>query len=107
MPVQSAMCDSFQGFSNFCWAELGIDPILCKQHATRKTLSYIYLLGLFLIQWQAGVAAKLQYSHAKYFPNQDAYSEYYDFVVDILGWRASRPVLRLCWLTTCASTMGM
>jgi hypothetical protein len=24
-----------------------------------------------------------------------------------LGWRASRPVLRLCWLTICTSTMGM
>jgi hypothetical protein len=25
----------------------------------------------------------LQYSHVNYFPNQDAYNEYYDFVVDI------------------------
>jgi hypothetical protein len=23
------------------------------------------------------------YSHVKYFPNQDAYNEYYDFLVDI------------------------
>jgi hypothetical protein len=72
----------FQGFCNFCRAELGIDPILCKQHATGKTLSCICLLCLFLILWPAGTAA-LQYSHVKYFPNQDVYSEYYDFVVYI------------------------
>ncbi len=39
LPVQTAMCDNFQGFGNFCCAELGIDPILCKPQATGKILS--------------------------------------------------------------------
>ena len=81
LPVQTAMCDNFQGFGNFCRAELGIYPILCKPHATGKTLSCICLLCLFLILWPAGIAAS-QYSHVKYFTNQDAYSEYYSFVFD-------------------------
>jgi hypothetical protein len=82
LPVQTAMCDNFQGFGNFCRAELGIYPILCKPHATGKTLSCICLLCLFLILRPAGIAAS-QYSHVKSFPNQDAYSQYCDFVVDI------------------------
>ncbi len=53
----------------------------CKLHATGKTLSCICLLCLFLILWPAGIAAS-QYSHVKYFTNQDAYSEYYYFVFD-------------------------
>jgi hypothetical protein len=76
------MCDNFQGFGNFCLAELGIDPILCKPHATGKSLACICTQGLFLIQWPAGIAA-LQYSHVRYFPSQDAYSEYYDFLLSI------------------------
>jgi hypothetical protein len=35
-----------------------------------------------VILWPGGITAS-QYSHVEYFPNQDAYSEYYDFVVDI------------------------
>ncbi len=111
LPAQIAMRENFQGLCNFCRAELGIDPILCKPHATSKTLSCICLLCLFLILWLAGIAASqyFQYSNVKYFPNQDGYTKYYDFVVDICGFgvESSRPVLRLCWLTTCASTMGM
>ena len=57
LPLQTAMCNNFQGFCNFCWAELGIDPILCKPHATGKALFCICLLCLFLILWQAGIAA--------------------------------------------------
>jgi hypothetical protein len=34
LPVQTAMSDTFQGFGNFCRAEFGIDPILCKPHST-------------------------------------------------------------------------
>jgi hypothetical protein len=38
LPVETAMCDYFQGFGNFCRAEIGrasdVDPILCKLHAT-------------------------------------------------------------------------
>ncbi len=84
LPVQTAMSDNFQGFCNFCRAEFGIDPILCKPHATGKALCCICLLCLFLIlsPRAAGIAAS-QYSHVKYFPNQDADNEYYDFVVDI------------------------
>ncbi len=84
LPVQTVMCDNFQGFSNFCRAEFGIDHILCKPHAIGKPLCCICLLCLFLTLWPAVIAAS-QYSHVKYFPNQDAHSEYYDFVVDI--WR--------------------
>jgi hypothetical protein len=86
MPVQTSMSDNFQGFSNFCRAEFGIDPILCKPHATGKALCCICQLCLFLILSPAGIAAS-QYSHVKYFPNQDAYNEYYDFVVDICDIR--------------------
>jgi hypothetical protein len=50
-PVQTATCDNFQGFGNFCRAELGIDPILCKPHATGKPVCCICLLSLFLILW--------------------------------------------------------
>ncbi len=80
LPVQTAMCDNFQGFSNICRVELGIDPILCKPRAIGKTLSCKCLLCLFLILWPAGIAAS-HYSHVKYFPNQDACSECYDFFV--------------------------
>ncbi len=82
LQVQTAMSDNFQGLSNFCRAEIGIDPILCKPHATGKALCCRYLLCLFLILSPAGIAAS-QYSHVKYFPNQDAYNEYYDFVDDM------------------------
>jgi hypothetical protein len=34
-----------------------------------------------MIPWQAGTAAS-QYSHDKYFPYQEAYNEYYNYVVD-------------------------
>ncbi len=61
---------------------MGIDHILGKPHATSKILACICIQGFFLIQWPAGIAAS-QYSHVKYIPNQDAVSEYYDFVVDI------------------------
>ncbi len=105
LPLQTAMCDNFQGFCNFCWAEFcwaefGIDPVLCKPHATGKPLCCACLLFLFLILSPAGTAS--QYSHV---PT----NEYYNFVVDIcdIGVEASRPVLRLCWLTTSASTMGL
>jgi hypothetical protein len=57
MPVQTTMSDNFQGFSNFCWAEFGIDPILCKPHATSKALCCICRLCLFLILSPAGIAA--------------------------------------------------
>jgi hypothetical protein len=73
---------NFQGFCRFCRAELGIDTILCRPHATSKILSCICLLCVCFILWPAGIAAS-KYSHVKYFPNQDVYSEYYDFVVDI------------------------
>ncbi len=82
MLVQTAMSDSFQEFGNFCRSEFGIDPILCKPHATGKNLCCICRLCVFLILSPAGIAAS-QYLHVKYFPNQDAYNEYYDFVVDI------------------------
>ncbi len=82
MSVQTAISDNFQGFGNFCRAEFGIDPILCQPHATCKALCCICRLCLFLILSPAGIAAS-QCSHVKYFPNQDAYNEYYDFVVDI------------------------
>jgi hypothetical protein len=82
LPVQIAMCDNFQGFSNFCCAEFGMDPILCKPHATGKTLVYLCVPAEFLIPWPAGIAAS-QYYHVKHFPNQDAYNEYYDYLVDI------------------------
>jgi hypothetical protein len=84
LPVQTAMSDNFQGFGNFCRTELAIDPILCKPHATGKDLCCICRLCVFLILSPAGIAAS-QYSHVKYFPNhwQDAYNEYYDFVVDM------------------------
>ncbi len=83
--VQTTMSDNFQGFSNFCRAEFGIDPILCKPHATGKDLCCICRLCVFLILSPAGIAAS-QNSHVnivKYFPNQDEYNEYNDFVVDI------------------------
>ena len=35
-----------------------------------------------MILWPGGITAS-QYSHVEYFANQDAYSEYYDFVVDV------------------------
>jgi hypothetical protein len=82
MPVQTAMCDIFQGFSNCCCAEFGMDPILCKLHATGKTLACLYVHVEFLIPWTAGIATS-QYSHVKYFPNQDAFNKYNDYVVDI------------------------
>jgi hypothetical protein len=82
LPVQTAMSDNFQGFCNFCGTEFGIDPILCKPHATGKPLCCICLLCLFLILSPAGIAP-LQYLHVKYFPNQDEYSKNYDFIVDI------------------------
>jgi hypothetical protein len=97
LQVQTAMCDSFQGFCNFCRAELGIDPILCKPHATGKPLCCMCLLCLFLILCPAGIAAS-QYSHVKYFPNQNAYSEYYDLVVDICDFGVES-------FATCAQTM--
>ncbi len=46
-----------------------------------------------------------RYSHVKYFPNQDAYSEYYDFVVDIcdIGVEslATRAPARALWGWDC------
>jgi hypothetical protein len=36
LPVETALCDKFQGLGNFCRAELGVDPILCKPHATSQ-----------------------------------------------------------------------
>ena len=36
--VQTTMSDNFLGLGNFCQAEFGIDPILCKPHATGKAL---------------------------------------------------------------------
>jgi hypothetical protein len=80
------MCDNLEEFAKICRAESGIDRILCKPHATGKTLACICIQaqfqGFFLIQCPAGISA-LQYSHVKYFPNHDAFGEYYDFVIDI------------------------
>jgi hypothetical protein len=34
LPLETAMCDNFQGFCNVFLAESEMDPILCKPHAT-------------------------------------------------------------------------
>ncbi len=65
VPVQTAKSDNSQGFCNFCRAEFGIDPILCKPHATGKALCCICRLCLFLILSPLGIAA-LQYSHVTF-----------------------------------------
>jgi hypothetical protein len=82
LQVQNVMCDNFQGIRNFCRAESGMNPILCVQHATSKTLACLCVPAEFLIPWPAGIAAS-RYSHVKYFANQDAYNEYYYYVVDL------------------------
>jgi hypothetical protein len=85
------------------------DPILCKPHATGKSVACICIHCFFLIQCPTSIAAS-QYSHVKYFPNQDAYGEYYDFVVDICDIGVESFATRAqtsIWLTTCASTMEM
>jgi hypothetical protein len=44
LPVNTAMCDNFVGWGNFCRKILGIEPNVCKPHGTgRDNASYISL----------------------------------------------------------------
>jgi hypothetical protein len=36
VPVDTAMCENFQGFGNFCRVKFDMDPILCKPQATGR-----------------------------------------------------------------------
>jgi hypothetical protein len=105
--LQTAMCDNFQGFCNFCRAELEIDPILCKPHAKFKTLSYVCCVCFLSCGRQVSLHHSIPMSGT--FPTKMRTARF-TILLSIyvtLGWRASQPVLRLFWLTTCAITMGM
>jgi hypothetical protein len=43
MPVQTAMSDNFQGFSNFCRAEFGIEILFCVNLMLHVRLSAAYV----------------------------------------------------------------
>jgi hypothetical protein len=81
VPVETAMCDKFQGWGNFLRNEFGINSNVCKPHAVSNVL-YSLRCSVPLTQWPANIAA-LQYSHLEYFPSADAYHDFYDIVVDI------------------------
>ncbi len=76
------MCDNFQGWGNFLRNEFGINSNLCKQHATGNVLDSLDCRVLQLTQLPAGIVAS-QYSHLKYSPSTDAYTDYYYIVLDI------------------------
>ena len=81
LPVDTAMCDNFTGWGNFCRNVLGIEPNVCKPHGTGNA-SYIAFDNRHSLSMLTGIAAA-SYSHVKYFPNRAAYDDYYDIVVDI------------------------